>query len=82
LPGNSSNSGYSSASVLKFSLNGGTRPAELTSKRVLVITSWLGPTENTALLVLLKSFLWDRGLFVKVLPHNGSGIFAYLAVIV
>jgi hypothetical protein len=54
---------------------------ELTSKRVSVITTPLGPTENTALLLLLKSFPWERVLFAKALPINGSGIFAYLEVV-
>jgi hypothetical protein len=52
---------------------------ELISKRVPVLASRLGPTENTALL-LLKSFPWERVTFAKTLPGNGSGIFAYLAV--
>jgi hypothetical protein len=53
---------------------------ELTSKRVSVITSLLGSTENTDLLLLLKSFPWEHVLLSKVLPSNGFGIFAYLAV--
>jgi hypothetical protein len=54
--------------------------AELTTNRVLVITSRLGPTENAAHL-LLKSCLWERVLFMKALPSNNYGIFAYLAVV-
>jgi hypothetical protein len=38
---------------------------------VLLITSWHGPTENTVLLLLLKSFPWERVLFAKALPNNG-----------
>jgi hypothetical protein len=76
-----SNSGYSSASMLKSSLNGSSLPTELTSKCVLVITSQLGPTENTALLLLLRLFLWECVLFVKVLLSNSFGIFAYLAAV-
>jgi hypothetical protein len=76
-----SDSTYSSASVLKSSLNGGSLPTELTSKHVLVIRSQLRPTENAALLLFLKLFPWERVLFMKVLPSNGSGIFAYLMVV-
>jgi hypothetical protein len=32
-------------------------------------------------LLLLKSFPWERVLFAKALSSNGSGIFAYLAVV-
>jgi hypothetical protein len=44
------------------------------------MTSKLGPTENTALLLLLKSFPGERVSFVKALPSNSFGIFPYLAV--
>jgi hypothetical protein len=50
---------------------------ELTSKRVSVITFRLGPAGNTALLLLLKSFPWERVLLARALSSNGSGIFAY-----
>jgi hypothetical protein len=54
--------------VLKTSLNVGSLAIELTSKRVSLITSRLEPAENTALLLLLKSFPRERVLFVKALP--------------
>jgi hypothetical protein len=50
----------------------------LTSKRVSVITTRLGPTEKTALPLLRKSFPWERILFAKVVHSNGSSTFAYL----
>jgi hypothetical protein len=58
-----------------------TQVSELTSKRTSVIKSRLGPTENTALLLLLKSFPWEYVLFAKALPSNGSCIFPYLEVV-
>jgi hypothetical protein len=80
LPGSGSNNGYSSASVLKSSLNGGSLTTKLTSKRVSVITSELGPTENTTVPLLLKWFAWERVLFAKALPSNGSGRYDILMV--
>jgi hypothetical protein len=64
---------------------GGIRPrlytgTELTSKRVSIITSRLGPTENADVLLLI-SCPWKRVSFVKALPSNDSGIFAYLAAV-
>jgi hypothetical protein len=46
-----------------------------TSNLVSVKRYQLGLTENTAPLLLLKLFPWERVLFVKVLRSDGSGIF-------
>jgi hypothetical protein len=48
---------------------------------VSIMTSRLGPEENTALLLLLKLFDWKRVLLAKALPSNGSGILTYLVAI-
>jgi hypothetical protein len=67
--------------VLKSFLNGGSLQTDLTSKRVTVIISLLGRTENISLLLLLKLFPWEGVSFVKALPTDGCAIVAYLAVI-
>jgi hypothetical protein len=76
-----SNSGNSSACALRCSLNDGSLKTVLTSKDVFVITTQLGRTDITTVLLLLQLFPWERVLFAKDLPRNDSGIFAYLAVV-